>query len=296
MIYVMTKNGKSYAKLSQCAYEPKWRVNGAEPTWGKGDRNWCVVDDEITSIERYKAGGKKPLHWKRSVDAVPSLPETLPLDRVECDDDWNNVSLDGYDLSNYYLVEEELPGTWEPVEFEVLDRDCEPVQLPTWAIVEWPANVEHYPEQQHKYPCSITAKSLFEIVVGEVAQVIASSKELTWDDYRNIGCFTVKKRLHIPEPLRRQERREYYKTLRSKKASVEYIVPEWKWVDVVRVNGFYKDSSRDDIRVPSLRAANYTELKKAVDEYVTKIVDLCDESKWHVCEVCDGRGLVRDAS
>lgn len=293
MIHVMTKNGKSYANIKNGHASEKWRVNGCEPSWGNGDDRWCVISGEITSIEKYTAGARKEVQWKRSVDAPRTLPETIPLDRVERDEDWDYHSIDGYDLSNYYMETEETPGKWEQVEFKCIDRDCEPVQLPPWCVVEWPANVEHFPEQQHKHPCHITAKSLFEIIVGEVAAVIGQSKELTWDDYRNIGCFTVKKRLHIPEPLRRLEKREYYKTLRSKKASIEYITPEWKWVDVVRVNGFYRESSRDEIKVPSLKGENYAELKKAVDEYVAWIVDLCDESKWCVCGACEGRGMKR---
>lgn len=296
MIHVMKKAGKSYAKLNNVTYnrDRQWRINGKDAVPCNGDARWCVVEGEITSIEMYKPGANEPLHYKRNVDAPQNLPEIIQLDRVYRNEDWDYVSLDGFDLDNYCMVYEQKEGSWESVEFDVIDRDCEPVQLPAWVSVEWPANIEHYPEQQHKYPCSISARSLFELIVGRVELLVKSSPELDWNDYRNIGTFTVKHRVNIPDPLRRQERIEGYKSPRSRKKTVTYVKPEYKWVDLVTVNGFYKDSTRDEIKLAGLRGANYEELHRKVEEYIDSIVSLCDPSTWHVCSACNGRGIVRD--
>lgn len=300
MIHVMKKAGKSYAKIgNSCSIslpegiKSTHLVNGKVPCWGNGDRSWCVFDGEITSIEVYRPGKTVPIHYKRIADAPQNLPEIIQLDRVVRDEDWDYVSLDGFDLGNYQMVYRQEEGSWESLEFDVIDRDCEPVTLPAWCVVDWPANIEHYPEQQHKYPCSITARSLFGLIVEKVAEIVRQSQNLDWNDYRNIGTFTIKHRVEIPDALRRREKREVYKTARSRKPTTEYVTPQYKWIDLVTVNGFYKDSSREEVKVPSLRGENFAELQKKVDEYVDSIVSLCDPEQWHVCEACQGRGIVR---
>lgn len=290
MIRVMTKGGKSYVKLG---YGGKYRINGQESVPARGDTAWSVVDGDVDRIEQYVPGPRTLSGFSRVQGSPDTIPAWISVAAVERDADGEWRSRSGYDLGYYYPEYTQADGSWIAVDFDVIDRDCEPVRLPDWCVVDWPANIEHYPEQQHKYPCHVSVKRLFELVAHEVEKLVESSPVLSWDKYLNIGTFTVKHRVDIPPHLRTKETREVYRRPNSKKTTKETIVREHRWEQVLKLNGFYQNRSPDDVYVPELRGSNYADLKKKVDDYIQSIVSLCDPARWTVCEACSGHGMVR---
>jgi len=294
MLKVMTKDGKSYVQLDRNSWDTtgKYRINGADAVRCKGDGTWAIVVGDVQSIERKEKKPSTKLGFKRIDGAPAHLPETLPADEFSYEGGGDYVSRSGYDYRFFETVYQEGEEYWTPLEFEVIDRDTEPVNMPAWAVVQWPANIEHHRETQHKYPCSIGREALFGLVVAAVEKKIAESRGvLEWNDYRNIGTFTVKRWIDIPAKIRKPERVEYWPSARSRKAKTKMVTREREQRNLFTYNGFYRDRGKDDIHAPSINAANYAELAEAVNEHVDAIAALCDLDRYCICEKCNGLGM-----
>jgi hypothetical protein len=292
----MTKDGKSYVQIDRSAWTTagaSHRINGADAVRCKGDGTWAIVVGDVQLIERKDKKPSVVTRFRRNDEAPGNLPETLPADAFEYDyEDGGYKSQLGYDRRCYEAVYQEGEEYWTPLEFEIIDRDTEPMTMPAWAVVDWPANIEHYRETQHKYPCHITRESLFALVAAAVEKKIAESRGvLEWNDYRNIGTFTVKRWVDIPAKVRRPERVEYWPSSRSRKAKTKMVTREHEQRTLFTYNGFYRDSGKDNIRAPSIAAKNYEELAEAVNEHVDAIASLCDLNRYCICEKCNGLGL-----
>lgn len=295
MLRVMTKDGKSYVKLEQNAWTTAgaFRINGMEAVRGSGDHTWAVVTGEIQTIERRDRKPSVIVGYQRNEGSPSHLPETLPADAFEYDyEDGGYKSHLGYDRKFYEATYQDGEDYWTPMEFEVIDRNTEPVDMPNWVTVNWPANVERCRETQHKYPCYITRESLFALVASAVEKKITESRgALEWNDFRNIGTFTVKRWVEIPVKARKPERVEYYPSINSRKPKTKTIVREGESRDLFTYNGFYKDGRKNEIKAPSIQAANYAELAEAVSEHVEAIAALCDTTRYCICEKCNGLGM-----
>ena len=248
---------------------------------------------EIQSIERRDRKPSVIVGYQRNEGSPSHLPETLPADAFEYDyEDGGYKSHLGYDRKFYEATYQEGEDFWTPMEFEVIDRNTEPVNMPGWAIVDWPASIEHHRETQHKYPCHISRESLFALVEAAVEKKIAESHgALEWKDYRNIGTFTVSRWVDIPAKSRKPERVEYYPSFRSRKPKTKTIVRERESRTLFTYNGFYRDAGKDDIRAPSIQAASYAELAEAVSEHVEAVAALCDTTRYCICDKCNGLGM-----
>jgi hypothetical protein len=292
MILVMQKSGKSYVQLGRYSIS-NYRINGEPAVPAKGSSDWSVIDGDVQSIEVTSRGRSFIKLYRRVDGASERLPETIPADGAERDDDGDIVSIAGHDPRFYEAEYEVPPDEWVQAEFEVIDRDCEPVDMPSWCVVDWPANIEHYRERQHLYPCHITVESLFCLCAEQIESAVnKSSGRLFLADYRSIGTLHVDALVDIPEEFQRPERVEYYKTFRAKKASTKIVKNSTKTVRLFELNGHYSKPSASCIQVPSIRAANYEKLASEVEKYVDSIVGLCDMGRRCVCPKCGGNGVV----
>jgi hypothetical protein len=302
VLKVMQFDGKSYVQLVPYNYSTNereirtsYRINGKEPVIGHGDNRWAFVEGEIASIERKRTGPEKTLRWERDEGAPEHLPATLPAESITYVSGEGMRCTEGYDASFYSPVR--VPGEviWEPVEFEVIDRNCKPVAMEPWAKVNWPANVERYKEQQHKYPCYIDVKDLFALVAEAVrAKINESNGALTWDQYLNIGTFTVKRVVQIPAEMQKPERREVIRIgSRSRRPKYETITRRVEHRELFTYNGFYEGGSShtNTILGKSIQGANYEDLLAKVTAHVDEIAAMCDTDQWCICPKCNGRGV-----
>lgn len=293
MLKVMIKNGKSYVQLNSYG-NTNYRINGSENiTWGKCGSGWAIVEGVINSIEKKYIISGEITTYKRSIDAPRNLPEYLDVsDIVEDDDGYKTCSL-GYDLDYYIPQYPEEIASWIPVEFEIIDRDCEPVNLPLWCSIDWPANIEHYKEVQHKYPCHTLEKPLFNELALEIKELCNNNKNLIFTDYLNIGILHVDMLVDIPKSLQKQSKEEYYPTFRSKKTKTRYVTYTTKKIRILTLNGFYANERTGDcvVLIPIFRGSNFEELKKQVDKFKQEILSMIDTNKYQICETCGGKGI-----
>lgn len=292
MLNVMLKNGKAYVSGPT---HSEYRIDGQPAVRCNGSSQWLVCDHVPQKITRLSYGTGEIVCWKKSDDAPTALPDTL----APCDVEWDSEEceyrcLTGYDISNYEAQRGPSIVAETEVPFQIIDRDCEPVQMARWASVDWPANIEHYPEIQHKYPCRISRNDLFYLVHDAVEEIVKRTKDLSMDSYRNIGTFNVNKSVSIPASLQRPVKEEYYKTFHSKKKSTRIVTKTSKSIKLFTYDGFYDKHSGDDtILGRSISAKNYEELTRLVQEHIDWVCDMAATEAWTVCEHCKGHGITR---
>ena len=291
-LMVMQKGGKSYIKIGHYSMDD-YRINGLPISQAKGHMDWCVIDGPVLSIEKKTRGRSYIKHYRRVDGSSERLPEIVSADSAEVDDDGDILTISGQDPRFYEAEYDAKPDEWNLVPFEVVDRDCEPVEMESWCVVDWPASVEHYRERQHLYPCHITVDSLFNLCAERIDGIVKKSNgSLILTDYRNIGTLHVDAVVAIPKEFQRARTVEYYKTFRARKTSTKVVTDDTKTIRLFDLNGRYDKPSAGSIQVPGINAANYAELEKRVAKYVNGIADLCDMRKRCVCSACGGHGIV----
>lgn len=286
---VMTKGGKSYIKVG---YSGVFRVNGFLMERANGDSDWLVFKGDVASIEQKRVTAGALIGWKRRDGAPESLPDAVPLGSFVYDSEeyeWRSAT--GFDPNCFEAVHAEPVVTWDSCDFEVIDRDCEPVEMESWAVVDWPANIERYREQQHKFPCHITAKELFKLAADAVIEVASQHRqEFDVHDCRSIGLIAVSKLVEIPQVLRRKETVDDT-PWGSKRKRTKVITRTTRKVEILRYNGFYDKRDHGEIYTPQLSAPNYAALKQAVQQHIDSIVAMVRPERWCLCESCDGTGI-----
>ena len=288
-LMVMTKGNKSYIKASRYS---QYRVNGFVAEQAPGNPDWIVTDSVVASIEERNERRGEIVGFERLPDAPESLPAFATMDACDFDPETHEYkSKLGYDLDFYQPRYSDPVVTWTPVEFEVIDRDCEPVEMESWVVVDWPANIERYREQQHKFPCHITAKELFKLTSDAVIEVTSQHRqEFDVHDCRSIGVIAVAKLVEIPQVLRRKETVDDT-PWGSKRKRTKVITRTTRKVDILRYNGFYDRREHGEIFTPQLSAPNYAALKQAVQEHIESIVAMVQPERWCLCESCGGTGI-----
>src|SRR5581483_4288429 len=116
-----------------------------------------------------------------------NLLPTVPEDYFAEDDD-GNVQNESY-LPFYEAVYTKVAPYLQTVEkkFNVVDMDCEPVEMLPGVTAQFPASVERYPQTWHKYPCFIESDALFQIVGVRILRAIDGKPHFRVSDCRNIG-------------------------------------------------------------------------------------------------------------
>lgn len=291
-ILVMMKNGVSYVKLgSYGSFNGSFVINGVDATPAPGDKNYAMFEGEVTSLERKRTSPRKVVGYAlySRYKEITQLPHELTADAFTRDEDGD---LCGENAEFYHAVYDEPQPYLEPVEFEIIDRDCEPVAIPSYVTIEFPNNISRYRETQHKYPCRIGAETVFNLLWDRIEEVVNTSDgRLTMDAYKNIQTLTVSERVAIP--YHQTTTRTYYPTLRSRKPKTETVAVRWKTLKIFDVCGpKYSNSSGKSNPVSMIRGENYADLTEKLEAYTQTFLTKLEGGKREVCRHCRGEGIV----
>jgi len=292
-ILVMEKSGMSYVKLTEYRkVYGQYVINGEEAKAAPGDERYAIVNGKVERIEVKRKPQPKLIGYKlyERYHEITQLPHDMPADAFYRDEDGD---LCGENAEFYRPVYDEPQPYLEPVEFEVIDRDCEPVKIPSYVVIEFPNNIAQFPETQHKYPCFIRSEDVFNLLYDRVkAHAATSDGKYVTDDYRNIQALRVEERIEIP--YHETKTTSHYPTARSRKPKTYTVQVRWKNVKVFEIYGpkYSVNSTNNLPRTGPIRGTNYAELQANLETYIQSFLSQMTEGKRKVCECCRGEGVI----
>lgn len=287
---VMVKDGTSYVETGG----RNLLINGQEAAVCKGNSLWRQVEGPIESIVAVHTPSPKVLKFVLK-EEHKALLSSLP---AECspgtfERDWDeDCGWSGEYAAFYEPVYDDPQPVHTPLEFEVIDLNCEPVLIPTYVKVEFPACVSEHRCTWHKYPCSIDSSQVFRLLYDEVEKVVAAHPDRFFkDDFRSIETCRVQQRVLIPAPVRKTRQEDYYPTFRSRKTKTRTVVDTIKNVEVMHFVGSYKND-KGAVQVISVHGKDYAELQVNLASYIRSFTDKLDPTMRAVCHHCFGTGVV----
>jgi len=286
-IKVLKKDGVSYAEIGRGILD--YLVNGQHPVICRGNSNWCQVDGDITSIERELPAEQELVGFrlKDEYASVTNLPQEQPISAFAwSDDDYEWV---GEHVELYQPVYRDIPRGTEAIPFEVIDIDCEPVALPDYVKVDFPANVREYRQIHHKYPCRIAMTDVFRLVRKAILEHIAKHKGVfRISDYERLQTMSVDVVVTIPEEIRKPRK---VQDILSRRPKWKTVVDTDKSVRVLDIVGDYQNK-HDSIQITKVHGENYADLQTNLAAYIATFIDKLDPRRWQVCPHCRGEGVV----
>lgn len=289
-IIVLEKDGISYIHFRSKHFENQYLVNGKPPVKCPGNAEYAMIEGKVEKIEKiiYPVRNVIKFRLKEQYEAITNLPKELPKETFKRDEygDWY-----GENIEFYEPVYDDPPPKYEPIDFLVIDRNCEPVKMPHYVKVDFPYNLRHYPEVHHKYPCYIDRKDVYNLVKDRIIKVVDnSSGKYTRTNYSNIQTMTIYEVIEIPF---RCERKEVIPA-RTKRGKDKYktVIEKTKKVKLFEIVGDYRTNDEDVIRIESIRGNNYEELMKNLEEYIQSFLSIFDKTKRIVCPHCKGEGIL----
>lgn len=291
-IIVMEKDGVSYVKLSSYGgFGSSYVINGEAAVPAPGDNNYAMVNGTVTSIEIKRSRPRSIVGYTLydRYKEITQLPHELPAEAFTRDDDGD---LCGENAEFYRAVYSEPETYLEPVEFEIIDRNCEPVKMPHYVTIEFPNNIARHRETQHKYPCFIPGKVVFELLWDRVKErVDKSDGKYVMSGYENIQTLSVNERIAIP--YHATTTRSYYPTARSRKPRTETVQLRWKEVNVFGIYGpVYSQPPAGKEVTPTIRGKDYADLQANLEAYINSSLSRMEGGKREVCRHCRGEGIV----
>jgi len=291
-IIVMEKDGVSYAKLSSYSgFGSSYVINGEDAVPAPGDKNYAIVDGTVTSIEvkRTAPGHRVGYALYDRYKEITQLPHELPADAFTRDEDGD---LCGENAEFYRPVYNEPETYLEALEFEIIDKNCEPVTIPSYVTIQFPNNIARHRETQHKYPCYIPGKFVFDLLWERIKERVDTSEgKYVMDSYKNIQTLTVSERIAIP--YYDTTTRSVYPTPRSRKPRIETVQKRWKTVKVIEVNGPEYSRTPSGVEVTQvIRGKDYAELQANLETYINSFLSRMEDGKREVCRHCRGEGIV----
>lgn len=285
ILAVMKKDGESFVKLGY----GQWLVNGSAPQVCRGDSSWAYVVGDITSIEHVVPRSQRLAGWKLK-EAFAAVPSTLePTRPAEAFSQYGDEDDAEPQRKFYEPVYEEQPPVVSPVEFEVIDHDCEPIERPAYVTVKFPHNVKDHPATWHKWPCEISYKQVFCIVADAIVAKCKELPDYSITDHRNIQVLRVERKIAIP-PAARREVSQLYWTGRNKQKT-RRVTHTSRLVKVLEIIGEYRDR-HDETRTITLSGNNWAELSQKLQDYVQSFLEMLDPDHLEVCDKCKGSGVV----
>lgn len=282
---VLKKGGVSYLEIAHY-YASGYRINGVEPTPCPGNKGWVMVEGDVRSVDRVIPPANELIGFKLKVEyeGLSELPKTLPKEVFE----WDSEECEwvGERSPLYEPTYQQTPSGLQPVEFEVVDYDCEPVAMPEYVTVDFPNNLRFYRAVQHKYPCHVKYDEVFKLVAEAVVDATKKHPGLyEVTDYRNIQLLAVSVLIEKP-PV--QVRKKDLWSKRPKWTTVTETHAKRKVLDIV---GNYKSENNSE-RIVAISGENYADLLKKLGAYIQGFVDRIDPRKWCLCSKCSGEGVV----
>lgn len=294
LVLVLTKDGRSYIRIpNTCGLKTTYLVNGSEADVAPGHSEWRIVVGDVTSITSVTERGKKHVGWRlRDSCKGTALSLNKPPEEFSR---WDEYPA-GDQRHFYEEVLEDQGPEHKDVAFAVEARDEEPVRLPEYVKVDFPANLGHKPYLQHQYPCRIPYEKVFGLLADSLIAKIGESPNYRVTDHRNIQCLRIDRRIEIPPAARVAEWQSYYPTLRSRKEKWRKVTHTERWVSVINVIGTYSNPGKDDVRTEEMRGSDYKDLKVNLQAYIDRFLDFLDPDILQVCTRCKGSGVVLESS
>lgn len=292
---VLEKGGMSYVELDWRRNDT--RINGEKAIACPGNDKWAMVEGKITSLEyvRQVQGEVTGFRLADRYRNLVALPETQPLDAFERAVDCGGIA---GELSEFYeVVRAEPTEETEVLEWQVINLDCEPMQMPDYVQAKFPDSLRQYPQTWHKYPCYITMPNVFSLVYDKVAEAVdGSDRKYERDNYKNIQVLEVWENVPVNFPLHRRVVR--IATTKKGKDKVEEIPETVRKIPVFKLYGTYKTDREfrgTDVgmQIQAIHGESYGDLQKKLEEYVQSfLIILLDGAKREVCPHCKGTGIV----
>lgn len=291
-IIVMMKDGVSYAKCSSYgSFSGAYVINGVDAVLAPGDKSYAIVEGTVETFERKMMPARNIIGYELydRYKEITQLPHELPADSFTRDDEGDLCGKN----AEFYMAKYNVPEPYlQPVDFEIIDRDCEPVKIPSYVVIEFPNNIAKYPETQHKYPCRIGAETVFNLLWDRVKAVVdASDGRLSMDSYKSIQTLTINERIAIP--YNETTTRSYYPTARSRKPKIETVAVRWKTIKLFETCGPKYSNSAGKNSVSTVRGENYADLTDKLEAYIQTFITQLDGDKREVCRHCRGEGVVK---
>ena len=287
-------------------------INGEIPV-ASFVRDWFYVPTKPEKIEKEKS--QPNTNFRYELIDVSMQSEKIPFsftkeEVIKLDEDGYTVWKEEYRhlQSLYKLYSDPQPDIMVEIPFkliELFDADHEatekthfayPARQGTWSKMDeiTDKNIKHRLSDEmylpdlylHEKPCKLLSPDLYEIIREHVKRNINSQYATVTSDYD--FCFTVKKRLAIAEPIK------YTVDVNSgkKRAKHKYVD---RYIDSREVEIFNMTPSTKAYNnyqvLPDLEAANETELKQKLDDYLNDLLSFINEPLVD-CSCCKGRGAI----
>lgn len=272
-------------------------INGVKPTptnWN----GWFVSETKVKSISKLEKEWGKLSHYEL-VEEWTHLSDKFPM-RIELGE------FDDEDPKSAFYKSVYSPTTDKevPIEFNIREVSVQPEHVPWWVNVRWPESMTEIREIAHIYPCSVYGSSLYYLIWDAVVEKMKGNPNFRYSNYttstfeyqspkKETGRLVVSRRIFIPDTLQKTEIEYFYKNTRSNKQSERKFVRKERWNIIFQISN---GKDKDNFLLPEIKADNYAELKKLVDEKVKYYVDQIDDYVWSECECCKGIGLTRKES
>lgn len=293
----MKKDEMSYVEVGSFG---SFKINNS--IWPKcpGNGAWAMKEEPVITIEEITRGPKPLLHWRliEKYNGIVDLPLTLPkeatpYDRGACDcTPWNEDECK-FDPGFFEAVYGDSPEILIPCGFEIVDNDCEPILVPNYVKVLFPACLKEHPRTWSKFPCSIKAEKIWEMVIKAILPIVKSSPFLViLQEHISIGHLVIGEKMSVSFPSKTKER---YRPMRNSDKTLTRLVDEHYRVvpilDLVMAGNNYGDINTR-IFVDGLEAQDYRSLEKAIEKYVKGFTDILTTEQREVCPYCKGIGAI----
>ena len=257
------------------------RLTSYDEKWGRFASLPTAAEEKVK--QRLETTGYK---LKDGFEVTEKTPATLPLGAFyDCEtDEQTNHDIRGL----YTTVIRTFPVEWTPakINITVIDMDCAPIGKTKYPYEStFPNSIKSHPLVRHKHACHIDGKELFAVIAEAVKEKLPGHCRVT-SDY-NFSLTVV-----VDMPVSHKE------TTQFDVSGPRATKPRWKTetlrgIEMPLINICTPDSTHGQI-IKRLKAANYAELEKAIDETVQSYIDLMDERPV-VCPHCHGYGWLLEA-
>jgi len=293
-VIVLKKSNVWYAKSPEYnGWDDRYQINGA-PVEKCIDGRWCQLSQQPQKIEVLVTPPSRIVAYKLRDDCrevAPNAAAEVAPEFFALHDDYE--TRDNEHLYRLYEEVRETPESYlDLCEWDIVlaDLDCEPVTMTLPVKVDVPKVFTEYLETHHKYPCTLSSDALFDLLWDRVHAKIGASDNFQMDAYKNIRALTVKRLIKFATP---QKASRNVARFGARKPKWQKYLKHYDAKTLFTIHGAsYKSSGP---YTPTLRANNYAEMEKQVDEYCQGFLDQLEDVAISECPHCQGYGFVEAA-
>lgn len=295
MHVIKAPNGRSYVNVGYALGRSSLLINGTPVVVSPGDRNWAIVEGDVVSVVALVSGGRTLSHFElvpetAKVARAAGLVESVPPATFWRDEDGDGLWV-GENVQFYHPIFTPDPPVESPLEFEVFQAVAEPREIPSWCQVDFPYRLEYAPYLWHAYSCRISPENLWPFARKAVLDVVAKYPDrYIVRDYDSIQTMTVNIKLAVPFSSTIN-----YTVTKGRREKWCTKLEQYRESKLLELVGKYNQASPDAVRLPELRAENFTDLQATIDDYCSQLAASVDIGAWNVCPHCKGSGVLKQS-